>query len=123
MFQVMATYPVVMYLIMFLSDCYHVFDTAKISELDKFLDKYKDSKCRTVGKYIKTLTADYAAVCNSLLYPDISNGPLEGHNSRIKYKHRRSAGKAGLDLLNSYFVLSDYTFEQLYYFTYHRLPV
>lgn len=69
------------------------------------------------------MTDDYEAVSNSLLYPGISNGPIEGHNGRIKFKHRRSAGKAGLDLLNAYFVLSDSTFEELYYYTYHRLPV
>jgi transposase len=76
-----------------------------------------------VAKYANSLMSDYAAVSNSLLYPNISNGPLEGHNDRIKFKHRRSGGRAGLDLLNAYFVLSNYTFEQLYYFTYHRLPV
>lgn len=39
------------------------------------------------------------------LYPEISNGPLEGVNSRIKMKHRRGAGRARLTLLNTYNVL------------------
>lgn len=123
MLQVKAEYPVVSYLTRFLSDCYHVFDTAQTVELDRFLNKYRNSKYGPVAKYIKTMTDDYEAVSNSLLYPGISNGPIEGHNGRIKFKHRRSAGKAGLDLLNAYFVLSDSTFEELYYYTYHRLPV
>jgi transposase len=82
-----------------------------------------DSEYEPVARYANSLRADYAAVRNSLLYPNISNGPLEGHNSRIKFKHRRSGGRAGLDLLNAYFVLSDYTFEQLFFFYYHRVPV
>ena len=111
------------YLTEFLSDCYHVFDIAETDELDRFIIKYKDSEYAPVAKYANGLIADYAAVSNSLIYSDISNGPIEGHNCRVKFKHRRSGGKAGLDLLNAYFVLSDYTFEQLYYFTYHRLTV
>ena len=42
---------------------------------------------------------------NSLIYPEISNGPLEGVNSRIKMKHRRGGGRAGMELLNAYNVL------------------
>lgn len=121
--SVKVTYTVVPYLTVFLSDCYHVFDTAETDELDRFIIKYKDSAYTPVARYANSLSADYAAVSNSLIYPNISNGPLEGHNGRVKFKHRRSGGKAGLDLLNAYFVLSDYTFEELYYFTYHRLPV
>ncbi|MBS3948854.1 MAG: transposase, partial [Dethiobacter sp.] len=45
------------------------------------------------------------AVKNSLIYGDISNGPLEGVNSRIKAIHRRSSGRAGIFLLNAYMVL------------------
>lgn len=121
--KVKSTYTVVPYLTEFLSDCYHVFDTAQIEELDKFIIKYKDSKHTSIAKYAKSLLADYDAVRNSIIYLNISNGPLEGHNSRIKFKHRRSGGRAGLDLLNAYFVLSSYTFVELYYYTYHRLPV
>lgn len=40
MLQVKAEYPVVSYLTRFLSDCYHVFDTAQTVELDRFLNKY-----------------------------------------------------------------------------------
>jgi transposase len=121
--EIKTTYPVVPYLTEFLADCYHVFDTAEVNKLDRFLNKYMDSEYEPVAKYANSLKADYAAVRNSLIYPNISNGPLEGHNGRIKFKHRRSGGRAGLDLLNAYFVLSDYTFEQLFFFYYHRVPV
>ena len=32
--------------------------------------------------------------------------PLEGTNSRIKMKHRRGGGRAGIELLNAYNVLT-----------------
>jgi transposase len=41
----------------------------------------------------------------SLIYKNISNGPLEGINSRIKMKHRRGSGRAGIELINAYNVL------------------
>ncbi|MDQ2085632.1 transposase [Herbivorax sp. ANBcel31] len=104
-------YPVVLYLTEFLNDCYHVFDTGEIEGLDFFLNKYKNSKYEPVKKYANSLIADYSAVKNSLIYKNISNGPLEAHNNRIKFKHRKCGGRAGLNLLNAYFVLSDYNFE------------
>ena len=121
--SIKTKYPIVPYLTEFLADCYHVFDTAEVEGLDMFINKYKDSRYEPVKKYANSLMADYSAVRNSLIYNDISNGPLEAHNNRIKFKHRRCGGRAGLDLLNAYFVLSDFTFDQLYYYNYHRLSV
>jgi transposase len=116
-------YPVVLYLTEFLTDCYHVFDTAEVKELASFINKYKDSEFEPIKKYANSLLADYSAVSNSLIYKDISNGPIEAHNNRIKFKHRRCGGRAGLDLLNAYFVLSSHTFEELYFYCYQRVPV
>lgn len=121
--EVKVKYPVIPYLTEFLADCYHVFDTSEVMELDMFLNKYKDSEFEPIKKYANSLQSDYVAVCNSLIHKDISNGPLEAKNNRIKFMHRRCGGRAGLDLLNAYFVLSSYTFEELYYYTYHRIPV
>jgi transposase len=106
MISVKCAYPVVTYLIVFLSDCYHVFDSADVSELEKFMIKYKDSAYEPIGRYIAGMETDIIAVKNSLIYSDISNGPTEGNNSRIKMLHRRSGGRAGLDLLNAYAVLA-----------------
>ena len=57
------------------------------------------------SQFANGILDDYNAVQNSLLYPDISNGPIEGINSRIKMKHRRSVGREGLELLNAYMVI------------------
>ena len=98
-------YPVITMLVIFLSDCYKVFDTYSTVELDSFIDKYKDCEIDPLAHYAKGLLDDYEAVRNSLIHKDISNGPLEGINSRIKMKHRRGGGRAGMELLNAYNVI------------------
>ena len=57
-------------------------------------------------QYATGLRKDCAAVQHSLLYPEISNGPREGMNSRIKMRHRRGGGRAGIELRNAYNVLN-----------------
>lgn len=94
-----------MVLVSFMSDCYKIFDDESIIELDFFISKYKDCGIAPLAQYAKGLLDDYDAVKNSLIYKNISNGPLEGVNSRIKMKHRRGGGRAGIELINAYNVL------------------
>ena len=82
-----------------------MFDTADPVALTAFIQHYQACAIGPVAQYATGLGKDYEAVKNSLIYPAISNGPLEGMNSRIKMKHRRGAGRAGLELLNAYNVL------------------
>lgn len=103
--KTVALYPVIMILVVFLSDCYKVFDGYSIVELDSFITKYQGCEIAPLAQYAKGLLNDYKAVKNSLIYKDISNGPSEGINSRIKMKHRRGGGRAGIELLNAYNVL------------------
>lgn len=121
--EVKSKYPVVLYLTEFLTEAYQVFDTSDANILLAFIEKYRESEYDSIKKYATGLMNDYAAVRNSLVYKSISNGPSEGHNNILKFKHRRCGGRAGLDLMNAYFVLSSYKFEDLYYYCYHRLPV
>lgn len=102
----MAMYPIIQTLIQFLSDCYSIFDYNDIGAFHKFLIKYKDNSIDALAQYANGLIIDYVAVRNSLVYSAISNGPTEGCNSRIKMLHRRSGGRAGLELLNAYAILS-----------------
>lgn len=95
-----------MVLVGFLSDCYKIFDHKSIIELDSFIAKYKDSDIAPLSQYAKGLLNDYDAVKNSLIHQNISNGPLEGVNSRIKMKHRRAGGRAGMELINAYNVVN-----------------
>jgi hypothetical protein len=103
--KVIIMYPVIMILVNFLIECYKIFDNYSIAELDHFIDKYKDCEIVALARYANGLHDDYEAVKNSLIYKNISNGPLEGVNSRIKMKHRRGGGRSGIELLNAYNVL------------------
>lgn len=93
-------------LIQFLSDCYHIFDAADPAAFTAFIQRYQACEIGPLAQYATGLSKDYEAVKNSLIYPEISQGPLEGTNSRIKMKHRRGGGRAGLELLNAYNVLT-----------------
>lgn len=104
--KVIAMYPVILMLIQFLKDFYYVIDSGDTSGLDTFISTYKNNNIEPMSHFAKGLLNDYEAVKNSLIYKDISNGPIEGINSRIKMKHRRSAGRAGIELLTAYMVLS-----------------
>jgi len=84
---------------------YNVFDSRDIDALNMLIDTYSESEVDTLAQYVKGLADDYEAVKNSLIYDEISNGPIEGVNSRIKAIHRRSSGRAGIFLLNAYMVL------------------
>ena len=98
-------YPIISILIQFLKDVYNVFDSRDIDVLNMLIHTYSESEVDTLAQYAKGLADDYDAVKNSLIYGEISNGPIEGVNSRIKAIHRRSSGRAGIFLLNAYMVL------------------
>ncbi len=99
-------YPVIGMLVQFLSDCYHVFDAADPAALTALVQQYQACEIGPLAQYATGLSKDYEAVKNSLVYPEISQGPLEGINSRIKMKHRRGGGRAGLERFNAYNVLT-----------------
>jgi len=98
-------YPIILILIQFLKDVYNIFDSRDIRILDMFIETYRASEIDALAQYAKGLAADYDAVKNSLIHSEISNGPLEAMNNRIKAIHRRSSGRAGVLLLNAYMVL------------------
>ncbi len=98
-------YPIVSALTQFLKDVYHVFDSRDIGTLDRLIATYSKSDMDALAQHVKGLANDYESVKNSLIYSEISNGPIEGINGRIKAIHRRSSGRAGIFLLNSYMTL------------------
>ena len=99
-------YPIVCFLVVFLNDFYACLDQNNVALLDAFIDKYKDNDIASVAQFANGLAKDYDAVVNCLLYPHISNGPIEGINSRTKYIHRRGGGRANVELLNAFRVLA-----------------
>jgi transposase len=104
--KIKDNYPIIYILLMFLTDFHAYMDKNDVMLLDGFISKYKNSEIAAIAQFANGLTKDYDAVKNCLLYPHISNGPIEGINSRTKYIHRRGSGRAGVELLNAYRVLA-----------------
>lgn len=98
-------YPIVMFLVVFLIEFYACLDSNDIEALERFIAKYIESSVDSVKQFAHGLEKDIEAVRNCLKYPDISNGRTEGANSRTKYVHRRSGGRASVELLNAYRIL------------------
>lgn len=101
-------YPVVAYLAMFLKEFYAFMDSNDIEALERFIAKHIVSSIDSVKQFAHGLEKDIEAVRNCLKYPDISNGRTEGANSRTKYVHRRSGGRASVELLNAYRILTSH---------------
>lgn len=73
--------------------------------LDCWLKRAKESSVRPFESFAKGLIDDYEAV-KAALTLDISNGPVEGQNNRLKMLKRQMFGRAGLDLLNKRLILN-----------------
>jgi transposase len=84
---------------------YEVLSTVDIKKLDAFISKYQEDSIEAVAIFASGLKKDYDAVKNSLIYPRISNGPMEGTNNKIKMLRRRGYGRAGIELINALAVL------------------
>ena len=87
---------------------YEILLSADVNKLDDFICKYQNDSIETIATFASGLKKDYDAVKNSLLYPEISNGPIEGFNNKIKMIRRRGYGRAGLELTNALAVLPWY---------------
>lgn len=92
-------YPVVEHMIQFGVDYHNFMDNNDPVGLLEFIDKYKDSKYTRLAKFANGLQMDIEAVKNTLLYPDISNGIVEGVNSLVKCIKRVCGSRAKIDLL------------------------
>ena len=99
-------YPVIQYSIEFLCDMHQAFDGANVPLLHECIDKYTKSQYEQFAKYAKGLKDDLVAVENAILNRHISNGPIEGINTKIKLLRRIRYGRAGTELLNAVSVLS-----------------
>jgi transposase len=93
-------------LVAFLVDFHAWLDMNDETALGDFVIKYRDSEIDAIAQFVNGLVKDYDAVRNCLLYPHISNGPVEGINSRTKYIHRRGGGRASVELLCAFRVLA-----------------
>ena len=73
--------------------------------LDSWLEKAKNSSIKAFQSFAKGLKEDYDAVKAGVTL-EVSNGPVEGQNNRLKMLKRQMFGRAGLDLLAKRFILT-----------------
>jgi len=97
--------PVVEHMVQFGADYHNFMDSNDPDGLIEFIYKYKGDSYWRLARFAKGLEMDIDAVRNTLLYPDISNGPVEGINSIIKCVKRVGGGRAKIDLLSATMVL------------------
>jgi len=98
-------HPVIEHMVQFGVDYHDFMDRNAPAGLLEFIDKYKSNSYWRLARFAKGLEMDIDAVRNTLLYPDISNGPVEGINSIIKCVKRVGGGRAKTDLLSATMVL------------------
>lgn len=106
--RIEETFDIIPRLTAFLILFYEALVLADIKKLDLFIKQYQSDSLEPLSTFASGLKRDYAAVKNCLLYPQISNGPMEGTNNKIKMLRRRGYGRAGLELINALAVLPWY---------------
>lgn len=74
-------------------------------QLDTWLETAISSSIKGFQSFAKGIKEDYDAVKNGLSF-DVSNGPVEGQNNRLKMLKRQMFGRAGLDLLAKRLILT-----------------
>ncbi len=77
----------------------------QVDALDDWLMRAMSSTLKPFQSFATGLLDDYAAVKASLT-TDISNGPVEGLNNRLKMLKRQMYGRAGLELLAKRFIMA-----------------
>jgi len=85
-----------------LRSCYlefqEVFRQKDTELLDRWIEKYRLSRLKEMASLSESIENDIAAVKNAIIY-DMSNGPIEGLNNKLKAIKRQMYGRAGYRLL------------------------
>lgn len=102
-------HPVYDHMIQFGVDYHNFMDNNNPDGLVEFIEKYKNDSYWRLSRFANGLQMDIDAVKNTLLYPDITNGPVEGINSIVKCIKRVCGGKAKIDLLTAKMVIRHQT--------------
>ena len=106
--RIETRFPIIARLSAFLLAFYDILMREDVIKLDCFIHEYQNDCIEPISVFTSGLKKDYEAVKNCLLYPKISNGPIEGTNGKIKMIRRRGYGRAGIELLNALLVLPWY---------------
>lgn len=85
-----------------LRSCYlafqEVFRKKDTELLDRWIEKYRVSRLKEMASFSAGIEKDIVAVKNAIIY-DMSNGPIEGLNNKLKAIKRQMYGRAGYRLL------------------------
>ena len=76
-----------------------IFKQKNTELLDRWLKQYKQSCLQEMASFTAGIEKDINAVKNAIIYDDISNGPIEGLNNKLKAIKRQMYGRAGYRLL------------------------
>jgi len=98
-------HPVFEHMVQFGIDYHDFMDNNNQAGLPDFINKYIDDSYWRLARFAKGLQMDIEAVKNTLAYPHISNGPVEGTNSLTKCVKRVGGNRAKIDLLTATMVI------------------
>lgn len=99
--ELIKKYTTIAHLLAFLISFLEVLYYKEITKLDHFIKTYKNNSIEQISIFVSGLQQDYEAICNHLQHSDISNGPIEGTNNKIKLLRKRGYGRTGIELLNA----------------------
>ena len=95
---IIDSYPQVGEILQCVSDFRRLYSKTDSLPLSCFIEQYKESQCQPLKSFASGLLMDVAAVQNSIT-SDLSNGFVEGLNTKIKAIKRLVYGRAKTDLL------------------------
>ena len=83
-----------------------IFQRKSMPCLYLFIEKYKNSDLKELSRFASGLEKDLSAVENAVASP-LSNGFVEGTNSKLKMIKRTMYGRCGKELLAAKLILSN----------------
>ena len=93
-------YPVLQEIEVCIRQFRELFGKKNLPMLYLFIDRYQDSSIKEVASFAKGLNKDIEAVENAVASP-LSNGFVEGTNSKVKTVKKSMYGRCGIKLLRA----------------------
>lgn len=103
--QLVAQHPNLAITVELASEFLQLLRQQQADVFEVWLGKALQSSLKPFQTFAQGLLDDYAAVKASMM-SNVSNGPVEGLNNRLKMLKRQMYGRAGLELLSKRFILS-----------------
>lgn len=101
---IFETYPILYKIQLCIREFRTIFELKNVPKLYLFIENYKNIEINELKSFANGLSRDVDAVENAVAY-DLSNGFVEGTNSKLKMIKRTMYGKCRLPLLTAKMVL------------------